>query len=50
MTMLRAQAGVRCRFDETVDVAIKLGTDPRRSDQQVLRLLLADTLCHSEIV
>ena len=29
-------------------MAIKLGTDPRRSDQQVLHLLTADTLCPSE--
>ena len=30
-----AQAGVRAKFDETVEVVMRLGTDPRRGDQQV---------------
>jgi len=29
------QDRTRARFDETVDIAVNLGTDPRRGDQMV---------------
>lgn len=32
---LFVQAGVRCKFDETVELALRLGTDPRKGEQQV---------------
>ena len=32
---LLLQAGRRARFDETVDLALNLGIDPRRGDQMV---------------
>ena len=31
----RAQAGATAKFDETVELAINLGTDPRRGDHMV---------------
>jgi hypothetical protein len=29
------QAGRKCKFDQTVEVCLRLGTDPKRGDQQV---------------
>ena len=29
------QNGRRCKFDQTVEICLRLGTDPRRGDQQV---------------
>ena len=33
--LMALQASVKCKFDESVEVHIRLGTDPRRGDQQV---------------
>ncbi len=30
-----AQAGTKKKFDETIDVAMRLGVDPRKADQMV---------------